>query len=333
MALTAGRLTPSCPSSSSESVPPTTARRRTPAPGPPSTPSTRCALARAHEDSGWDRVLTAYGSGSADPAQAAALIACRTERLQLLLAHRPNVAYPTFTAKTVATLDQISRRPPDRCTSSPAATTTSSSARATRCPRTAATTAPARRSRSSSGLDRARALRLPRRALLVRRLRARRRARAAAPAADLLRRLLPRRLQGRARRRPTSTALWGEPLAEHRRADRHGQPQLARRPAARRRCSRWRSGRSSARTEEQAWEKAYAIVAAIEDRTQASGAALTRRHPLNGRRRTPARSGCWPSRSRASGSTGRCGRSPPRPPGARATPPRWSARPRPSPPP
>ena len=66
------------------------------------------ALAKAHEDNGWDRVLTAYGSGSADPAQAAALIACRTERLQLLLAHRPNVAYPTFTAKTVATLDQIS---------------------------------------------------------------------------------------------------------------------------------------------------------------------------------------------------------------------------------
>ncbi|MCO1656635.1 LLM class flavin-dependent oxidoreductase [Pseudonocardia humida] len=66
------------------------------------------ALARAHEDSGWDRVLTAYGSGSPDPAQAAAYIADHTERLQLLLAHRPNVSYPTFAAKTVATLDQIS---------------------------------------------------------------------------------------------------------------------------------------------------------------------------------------------------------------------------------
>jgi alkanesulfonate monooxygenase len=66
------------------------------------------ALARAHEDSGWDRVLTAYGSGSPDPAQAAAYIADHTERLQLLLAHRPNVSHPTFTAKTVATLDQIS---------------------------------------------------------------------------------------------------------------------------------------------------------------------------------------------------------------------------------
>jgi alkanesulfonate monooxygenase len=66
------------------------------------------ALARAHEETGWDRVLTAYGSGSPDPAQAAALIATHTERLQLLLAHRPNVSYPTFAAKTVATLDQIS---------------------------------------------------------------------------------------------------------------------------------------------------------------------------------------------------------------------------------
>ena len=76
--------------------------------GPAFDPEYTVALAKAHEDNGWDRVLTAYGSGSADPAQAAALIACRTERLQLLLAHRPNVAYPTFTAKTVATLDQIS---------------------------------------------------------------------------------------------------------------------------------------------------------------------------------------------------------------------------------
>jgi alkanesulfonate monooxygenase len=66
-------------------------------------------LARAHEEFGWDRVLTAYGSGSPDPAQAAAYIASHTDRLQLLLAHRPNVSYPTFAAKTFATLDQISQ--------------------------------------------------------------------------------------------------------------------------------------------------------------------------------------------------------------------------------
>ncbi|WP_328457074.1 LLM class flavin-dependent oxidoreductase [Streptomyces sp. NBC_00386] len=65
-------------------------------------------LARAHEENGWDRVLFAYGSGSPDPAPAAAYIASRLDRLQILLAHRPNVSYPTFAAKTFATLDQIS---------------------------------------------------------------------------------------------------------------------------------------------------------------------------------------------------------------------------------
>ncbi|MFJ2197374.1 LLM class flavin-dependent oxidoreductase [Streptomyces violaceusniger] len=65
-------------------------------------------LARAHEDHCWERVLFAYGSGSPDPAPAAAYIASRLDRLQILLAHRPNVSYPTFAAKTFATLDQIS---------------------------------------------------------------------------------------------------------------------------------------------------------------------------------------------------------------------------------
>ncbi|MGP2439307.1 LLM class flavin-dependent oxidoreductase [Streptomyces sp. JW3] len=65
-------------------------------------------LARAHEDHGWDRVLFAYGSGAPDPAPAAAYIASRLDRLQILLAHRPNVSYPTFAAKTFATLDRIS---------------------------------------------------------------------------------------------------------------------------------------------------------------------------------------------------------------------------------
>ncbi|MEC3977098.1 LLM class flavin-dependent oxidoreductase [Amycolatopsis sp. H20-H5] len=65
-------------------------------------------LARAHEDFGWDRVLFAYGSGSPEPAQAAAYVATKLDKLQILLAHRPNVSYPTFAAKTFATLDQIS---------------------------------------------------------------------------------------------------------------------------------------------------------------------------------------------------------------------------------
>ena len=65
-------------------------------------------LARAHEDNGWDRILFAYHSGSPDPAQVAAYVAGRTERINLVVAHRPNVASPTLTAKTFATLDHIS---------------------------------------------------------------------------------------------------------------------------------------------------------------------------------------------------------------------------------
>lgn len=65
-------------------------------------------LARAHEEHGWDRVLFAYSSASPEPGTAAAYIAARTEKLQILLAHRPNVSYPTFAAREFATLDQIS---------------------------------------------------------------------------------------------------------------------------------------------------------------------------------------------------------------------------------
>jgi alkanesulfonate monooxygenase len=65
-------------------------------------------LARAHEDHGWDRVLTAYSSSGSDPAQTAAYIAAHLDRIALLVAHRPNLSIPTFAAKTFATLDQIS---------------------------------------------------------------------------------------------------------------------------------------------------------------------------------------------------------------------------------
>jgi alkanesulfonate monooxygenase len=65
-------------------------------------------LARAHEDNGWDRILFAYHSGSPDPAQVAAYVAGHTERINLVIAHRPNVSAPTFFAKTIATLDHLS---------------------------------------------------------------------------------------------------------------------------------------------------------------------------------------------------------------------------------
>ncbi|ROP27156.1 LLM class flavin-dependent oxidoreductase [Pseudokineococcus lusitanus] len=79
----------------------------TPRSGPSFDKDYTLRLGRAHEDWGWDRVLFAYGSGSPEPSAAAAFLLSRTERLQVLLAHRPNVSYPTFAAKTFATLDRI----------------------------------------------------------------------------------------------------------------------------------------------------------------------------------------------------------------------------------
>lgn len=65
-------------------------------------------IARAHRDNGWTRVLFAYGSSGPEPATLAAHVAAHVPDLELLLAHRPNVSYPTYAAKTFATLDQLS---------------------------------------------------------------------------------------------------------------------------------------------------------------------------------------------------------------------------------
>ncbi len=65
-------------------------------------------IVRAHEDNGWTRVLFAYGSSGPEPAALAAHVAAHMPSIELLLAHRPNVSYPTYAAKTFATLDQLS---------------------------------------------------------------------------------------------------------------------------------------------------------------------------------------------------------------------------------
>lgn len=66
-------------------------------------------IVRAHQDNGWTRVLFAYGSSGLEPSALAGWIAGRLDTIEILLAHRPNVSYPTFAAKTFATLDQVSR--------------------------------------------------------------------------------------------------------------------------------------------------------------------------------------------------------------------------------
>ena len=72
-------------------------------------PAYAARIAKIHEDHHWDHVLFAYNSATQDPAVHAAWVAARTERIQLRLAHRPNVCHPTFAAKSFLTLDHIAQ--------------------------------------------------------------------------------------------------------------------------------------------------------------------------------------------------------------------------------
>ena len=65
-------------------------------------------FARAHEDAGFDRVLVAYGSPSPEAGLVASSVLNATERLGVLIAHRPGFVFPTWAAKGFATLDQLS---------------------------------------------------------------------------------------------------------------------------------------------------------------------------------------------------------------------------------
>lgn len=66
------------------------------------------AIARAHEYAGFDRALIGYFSSAPDGFQVAAYAAHQTERLKLLLAHRPGFVAPTLAARQLASLDQLS---------------------------------------------------------------------------------------------------------------------------------------------------------------------------------------------------------------------------------
>lgn len=66
-------------------------------------------FAQAHEEGGFDRVLIGYGSGWSEGTQVAAYAAAHTERLGLLVAHRPGVVHPTLASRTFTTLDHFSK--------------------------------------------------------------------------------------------------------------------------------------------------------------------------------------------------------------------------------
>jgi alkanesulfonate monooxygenase len=65
------------------------------------------AIAKAHEDGGFDRALVAFGSTSPESILVAAHAASVTQRLGFMIAHRPGFTAPTVAARQLATLDQF----------------------------------------------------------------------------------------------------------------------------------------------------------------------------------------------------------------------------------
>jgi alkanesulfonate monooxygenase len=70
-------------------------------------PAYAVQIARAHEENGWDHVLFAYNTTLQDPTVQATWVAAHTERIQLRIAHRPNVSHPTYAARSFLTLDHL----------------------------------------------------------------------------------------------------------------------------------------------------------------------------------------------------------------------------------
>ncbi len=65
--------------------------------------------ATVHEQGGFDRVLIAFNSTSAESILVGQHIASVTDRLGLMIAHRPGFTNPTLAARQLATLDHFSR--------------------------------------------------------------------------------------------------------------------------------------------------------------------------------------------------------------------------------
>src|SRR5580700_4473945 len=72
---------------------------------PPIVPEYLHAIAQAHEDSGFNKVLVAHSSASPDGFTVADQILPHTEKIGVLLAHRPGFVSPTYAARKYATLD------------------------------------------------------------------------------------------------------------------------------------------------------------------------------------------------------------------------------------
>ncbi len=75
--------------------------------GPVVDPEYIAAFTRAHEQSGFDRVLVGYYAAMPDGFMTAAYALAATRRISTLIAHRPGFVAPTLAARKLATLDQL----------------------------------------------------------------------------------------------------------------------------------------------------------------------------------------------------------------------------------
>jgi alkanesulfonate monooxygenase len=65
------------------------------------------AIARAHDDGGFDRVLVGYGAVAPEGWAVANSVLYHTKRLKVMIAHRPGFTQPVVVARMAATLDHL----------------------------------------------------------------------------------------------------------------------------------------------------------------------------------------------------------------------------------
>jgi alkanesulfonate monooxygenase len=75
--------------------------------GPVIDPAYLIDISQAHEQSGFDRVLVGYGAVGPEGWAVAASVLQHTERLKVLVAHRPGFVQPVLLARMAATLDHL----------------------------------------------------------------------------------------------------------------------------------------------------------------------------------------------------------------------------------
>lgn len=66
-------------------------------------------FAQIYDEAGYDRVLIGQNARSPDPIAIASWALAQTQRLRVMIAHRPGFIAPTMAARMFATLDELSR--------------------------------------------------------------------------------------------------------------------------------------------------------------------------------------------------------------------------------